>query len=343
MFKSALIFRLFCVLSFLPILSAFAQTKLSKHSILTKFQVNALIDHIEKIRLENLKKFRTKMRVYHRALTIEYTQQFDSLVKELNRLRFPFYQTSVYWAATSLVGKNLYHDYAISDKSRNDDDNTCVNGWCQVMAATGLPVFTHLTQGNIKFLPKTIDEERQKYLPNLSQKKPKYIHVAEVLKRADEFGFAKLDLDLAKRGDFAIQYYRKKRGKIESYTAQHISIVDVIIPWKEGSFELRDWHEGVENEPFIYRTGTNKKSSFNNIFHPENVYYGYQNEVGKERPIAGKNPNISQAYGYFGSNLEQAKLIIEQINFARGQLYLLVKLEKEYLNEDVAKELEIKN
>ncbi len=335
MFKSALVFCLFCGLNCLSILSTLAQTKLSKHSILTKYQVNALIDNFEKARLENLKKFRAKVRSYHQVLTIEYTQQFDSLLKQLNRLRFPFYQASIYWSATALVGKNLYHDYAIRDKYRNDDDNTCVNGWCQVMANTGLPVFAQLTQGNIKFLPKTLAEERQKFLPNLSQKKPKYIHVAEVLKRANEFGFAKLDLDLAQRGDFSIQYYRKKRGEIESYSAQHISIVDVIIPWKEGAFELRDWHEGVENEPFIYRTATNKKSSFNNVFYPENVYYGYQSEVGKERPLNGKNPNICQAYGYFGANLEQAKRIIEQINFARGQLYLLLKLEKEYLREEL--------
>ncbi|MCU0447286.1 MAG: hypothetical protein MUE85_20515 [Microscillaceae bacterium] len=333
MYKSVAIFGLAWLFNCLGLGLVSAQTKLSRHTNLKKWQIAALVENFEKNRLENLEKFRAKMRAYHQTLTKEYTRQFDSLVKELNRLRFPFYQSSIYWSASALVGKNLYHDYAISDKQRNDDDNTCVNGWCQVMAATGLPVFAGLTEGNIKFLPKTIADEKRKYRPNLAQKKPKYIHVAEVLKRVEDFGFAKLDLDLAQRGDFSIQYYRKRRGTIESFTAQHISIVDVIIPWKDGAFELRDWHEGVENEPFIYRTGSNKKSSFNNIFKPENVYYGYQSELGKERPLAGKNPNICQAYGYFGSNIEAAKLIIEHINFARGQLYLLTRIEQEYLNQ----------
>ncbi|TAE75448.1 MAG: hypothetical protein EAZ85_02470 [Bacteroidetes bacterium] len=269
---------------------------------------------------------------YHQILLENAKKEIKITTENLVKLRQEHYQYRIYLTAKQWEGKNLYHDFGWTDKEKNDDDNTCVNGWCQVMAGTGIENFKNLVEEPIQFREGTIQIEKRKQKPNLWQRKPKYIHVAQILKRAEEFGFTKIDLDMTQRGDFAIQYYRKKRGKIESYTAQHISIVDKIVMEnnESGNFELRDWHEGVEDEPFIYRTGYNKPSSYNNLFTFENVYYGFQNETGKERKLTGKNPNVSQGYAYFGENVEKAKEIIEQINALRGQIYMLEQIQKNY-------------
>jgi hypothetical protein len=267
---------------------------------------------------------------YHRLLLENAKEEYKMTLENLNQLRVPHYQYRVYLTAKEWEGKNLYHDFAWGNKEFNNDENTCVNGWCQVMAGTGIKDFKDLLEEPIKFREGTIKHEKRQRKPNLWQRKPKYIHVAQILKRAEEWGFVKIDLDLTQRGDFAIQYYRKKRGNTESYTAQHISIVDKIIMQENGNFELRDWHEGVENEPFIYRTGSNKPSSYNNLFTPENVYYGFQNDLGKERKLKGKNPNVSQGYAYFGENAQHAKKMIEKLNTLRGQIYLLEQIAKNY-------------
>ncbi len=267
---------------------------------------------------------------YKDQLIQTYQDKLRQILHELNALRQPHYQYRVWQISTQMEGINLYHDYTLSGGRENDDANTCVNGWCQVMAQTGQYQLKDLASGSIVLQAKTIEKEQQKPKPNLKQAKPKYIHVQEVIKNAERMGFTPIDLDLAQRGDFCLQYYRKVRLK-DQFMAQHISIIDMIVPWGNNMFELRDWHEGVEGEPFIYRTGTNKASSYNNIFTSENVYYGYQADRGKERTLSTKNPNICQAYAYFGENVSAAKALIKQINYLRGQLYVLDNL-NQYLS-----------
>jgi hypothetical protein len=260
----------------------------------------------------------------------QYETELKSVLKKLNSMRNPYYQSQVYWIAQGFLGKNIYHDYAGIDKETNEDANTCANGWCQVMAETTVPTLQALASGSIKFLPKTIAQEKTKYRPNSEQKKPKYIHVGDIIKNAESLGFLPIDLDLAQRGDFAIQYYRHPQ-RDNKFAAQHISIIDIVILRKDGKIEIRDWHEGIEGLPFIYRTASNLPSSHNNLFLPENIYYGYQNERGKERALKGKNPNVSQAYAYFGYWVEQAKPLLAEINAIREQLSLLELMEQEIL------------
>lgn len=259
---------------------------------------------------------------YQGQLLAAYQEKLVQVVAELNTLRNPSYQYKVSLVAGQLEGINFYHNYVNASGQENDETNTCVNGWCQVMAQSGQPQLKDLAKGNMKFYDGTVSREQKSQKPNLRQAIPKYIHVNEVLKNAEKLGFLPLDLDLTQRGDFCVQYYRKVRQRDE-FAAQHISIVDMIVPWGNDTFELRDWHEGVEGEPFIYRTGTNKESSYNNVFMEQNVYYGYQEAQGKERQLFTKNPNICQGYAYFGSNVAQAKPLIKQINYIRGQIYML--------------------
>ena len=268
---------------------------------------------------------------YKDILKNELEEQFSSLTLDLNKLRNYNYQNQVYKVAKKYEGRNIYHDYRSG--YRNDDSNTCANAWCQILSDTGVPQLKPLASGNIYFYPLTFEEERKKENPNLWQKKPKYINVKDVIDNAESYGFLPIDLDLTQRGDFCIQYYEKKRVGYK-FGPQHISIVDQIILWKDGWFELRDWHEGIENHPFVYRTGTNLPSSYNNIFSPENVYYGYQEDQGTQRALYGKNPNICQGYAYFGANIEKAKPLIHQINHLRRQIFLLDQLEKDFLNQE---------
>lgn len=324
------------VLSIFIITTAYTQTKnaSSKKTIPKKFKIESKV--AEPIAKNNKKRpiwnvIALRLITYHQILLENAKKEMKTNMESLAMLRQEHYQYRVYLTAKQWEGKNLYHDFGWSSKEHNDDENTCVNGWCQVMAGTGVAVFKDLLEEPIKLREGTINIEKRKPKPNLWQRKPKFVHVAQILKRAEEFGFVKIDLDMTQRGDFAIQYYRKKRGNTESYSAQHISIVDKIVMGNDDNFELRDWHEGVENEPFIYRTGTNKPSSHNNLFLPENVYYGFQNELGKERKLKGKNPNVSQGYAYFGAeNVEKAKEIIENINSLRGQIYMLSQIQKNY-------------
>lgn len=316
--------------------SLFGQTPVKTVNNPSKQQTNSnvsftpkkILAAIDQATAQGVKIAQIKMIEYKAKLLTTYQQSLEDALKELNSLRNPYYQYRVYLHAKKLEGVNLYHDYGSYITQYNDDVNTCVNGWCQVMAETGMPVLSEVASGGITFYRNTVAEERKKVKPNLWQKRPKYIHVGEIIKNAAELGFLMIDLDLAQRGDFAIQYYNKQRGDdAPSFAPQHISIVDKIIPWNDGMFELRDWHEGIEGEPFVYRTGTNMSSSFNNIFLPENVYYGFQNDRGKERPILGKNPNISQGYAYFGANIEKAEAIIKEINYIRGQIHTLQNLQ----------------
>lgn len=271
----------------------------------------------------------------------EHQSKIDTLVKELNLLRDVYYQYHVTQTSRKLEGKNLYHDYG--RKEKNAEDNTCVVGWCVAMSETEHPRFRHLAGSKIKLFAKTLEIEEDKldketvynpyyYSPNtqrikanLKQRKAKYINVQEVVDIAEELGFVPIDLDLTQTGDFVIQYYDKPRVNM-TFGPQHISIVHEIIHYKHGKFELRDWHEGIQNQPFVYRTGHNLQSSFNNMFYPENVYYGFQTDFGKPRNLKGKNPNISQGYAYFGHNTEKAKKIIHRINQVRGSLYVSQKL-----------------
>lgn len=244
-------------------------------------------------------------------------EEFVHLLSLLHQLRDRDYQTQVLEVASGLEGLNLYHDFAWGNG--NVESNTCVNGWCQVMSGTDKYPLYELASGEINFKEITIQKELSKKKPNLKQKKPKYIHVLQVLRNLDEMGFVAIDLDLAQRGDFAIQYYKSDRYKDGKIHPQHISTIDKIIRNYDGSFELRDWHEGIENQPFVYRTGSNMESSFNNLFLPENVAYMYQGDFS-EREVKGKNPNISRAFAYFGNNVPQAKAIIQRLNFLRGEL-----------------------
>lgn len=291
------------------------------------------VQQLAKATRENLQAWHSSLKALQAKLRLtkeEYQKELQTTIKRLNSLRNVYYQNQVYWIAQSYLGKNIYHDFASGDKQTNEETNTCANGWCQIMAETTIPALQALATGQIKFLIKTIHTEKTKYRPNLSQKKPKYIHVNDIMKNAESLGFLPIDLDLAQRGDFSIQYYRHPQ-RDNKFAAQHISIVDVIIARPDGGFELRDWHEGIEGYPFLYRTGFNLPNSHNNIFLPENVYYGYQNERGKERPLKGKNPNVSQAYAYFGYLTEQAKPLIKQINAVREQIRMVEEMEKDLL------------
>lgn len=267
---------------------------------------------------------------YKDILRKELDEQLSTVILQLNNLRDPAYQYRIYLTAKKYEGRNIYHDY--KNGTRNDDSNTCANAWCQVLSDTGVPKLSSLASGSIYFYPQTFEEERKKTNPNLWQKKPKFINVKDILDNAETYGFLPIDLDLTQRGDFCVQYYSQKRVDYE-FGPQHISIVDQIILWKDGCFELRDWHEGIENHPFIYRTGSNLPSSHNNVFNPENVYYGFQEAQGQQRPLVGKNPNICQGYAYFGSNILQAQPLVKQINHLRKQIFLLDKLEKDFLSK----------
>jgi len=308
-------------------LSSEAQTSSSKKGSTYLQQLNAeeIIRILQVSPQQDLNNLHTLIINYKNKLTQTYEDKLRQVLHELNVLRNPSYQYRVWQVAKQMEGLNLYHDYAVSGSKENDDVNTCVNGWCQVMAQTGQYQLKDLVGANIKLMEGTIAKEQQKAKPNLRQAKPKYIHVQEVIRSSEKLGFLPLDLDLAQRGDFCVQYYRKTRLQ-DQFSAQHISVIDMVVPWGNDMFELRDWHEGVEGEPFIYRTGTNKESSHNNIFVEQNVYYGYQDNQGYERQIFTKNPNICQAYGYFGENVAQAKVLIHQINYLRGQLYMLKNL-----------------
>ena len=298
---------------------------------LGNLDTKSLIRTLETSASKGLESVNLNILKYKDILKNELEEQLSGLTLDLNKLRDYNYQIQVYKIAKKYEGKNIYHDYRKG--YRNDDSNTCANAWCQVLSDTGIPKLKPLATGNIYFYPKTFEEERGKKNPNLWQKKPKYINVNDVIKHAESYGFLAIDLDLTQRGDFCVQYYEKKRVGYK-FGPQHISIVDQIILWKDGWFELRDWHEGIENYPFVYRTGSNLPSSFNNIFSPENVYYGFQEEQGTQRSLYNKNPNVCQGYAYFGNQVEKAKPLIKQINHLRKQLFLLNKIEKDFLNKE---------
>jgi hypothetical protein len=274
---------------------------------------------------QSIQTVNSKILEYSSQLLAQHEKEFAETLQTLNSLRNPYYQYRVGIFAKQLEGTNIYHDYAISG-DKNDETNTCANGWCQVVSATGIPGLAELASGRIQYFAETIKAEQEKEKPNLFQKKPKYVNVGELLKDAETLGFLPIDLDLTQKGDFCIQYYRKTRIKNE-FTAQHISIVDQVILWQDGAFELRDWHEGIEGYPYTYRTGSNLPSSFNNIFSPQNVYYGFQNDQGREKTLATKNPNICQGYAFFGSNVQAAKELIAKLNDIRGQIFFLKNLQ----------------
>lgn len=323
--------KLICIYFLSAALSSFifptiyAQNK-SSSSYLQQLNAGEIIRILQVSPQQGIENLSNLIIEYKSKLLAAYQEKLVQVVAELNTLRNPSYQYRVALAAKQLEGINLYHNYVNASGKENDESNTCVNGWCQVMAQTGQAQLKDLATGNVKFYEGTVSREQKNPKPNLKQAVPKYIHVNEVLKNAEKLGFLPLDLDLTQRGDFCVQYYRKVRQKDE-FAAQHISIVDMIVPWGNDTFELRDWHEGVEGEPFIYRTGTNRESSYNNIFLEQNVYYGYQEAQGKERQVFTKNPNICQGYGYFGNNVAQAKALITQINYIRGQIYMLKNLD----------------
>ncbi len=326
MLHRLLCIHLFCaVVSTLTLSQIYAQGQ-SSSTYLQQLNTGEIIRILQISPQQSTQNLGSLIVEYKGKLLEAYQEKLVQVVAQLNTLRNPGYQYKVTIVAKQLEGINLYHNYTNVSGKENDDANTCVNGWCQVMAQTGQPQMKDLATGSIKFYEGTISKEQKKQKPNLRQAIPKYIHVSEVLKNAEKLGFLPIDLDLTQRGDFCVQYYRKVRERDE-FMAQHISIVDMIVPWGNDSFELRDWNEGVEGEPFIYRTGTNRESSYNNVFLEQNVYYGYQEAQGKERQVFTKNPNICQGYGYFGNNLAQAKELIRQINYIRGQIYMLKNLE----------------
>ncbi|NJO02256.1 MAG: hypothetical protein HC880_11720 [Bacteroidia bacterium] len=297
---------------------------------LKEINPQAIIHLLELSPSQRLESLNIKMLKYKHLIIQEAERQFQQTLLALNQLRDPYYQYRVGLAARKWEGKNIYHDYGY--QGRNDDSNTCVNGYCQIMSETGVPQLSELASGNIYFHPLTFEEERRKENPNIWQKTPKYINLADLLEDIEELGYLSIDLDLTQRGDLCVQYYRKQRLKDE-FAPQHISIVDKIIPWSEGWFELRDWHEGIEGLPYVYRTGSNLKSSYNNIFRPENVYYGYRLDRGIERQLLGSNPNVCQGYAYFGKNVPQARELINRLNYLRGQLYVLQTLDRQYFGE----------
>lgn len=248
----------------------------------------------------------------------DYEERLEQRTRELHELRSPYYQWRVYQVAKSFEGINFYHDYLISGK--NDESNTCVNAWCHVVAGTGIAGLTQLTEHKVNLSSQTRAEDQKWGKENQIQRKSKYISVKALISNLRRFGFLPIDLDLAQRGDVCVQYYEQKRLKY-SFGPQHVSVIDMVVPWGNGTYELRDWHEGIPKHPFVYRTGTNLPSSHNNIYRPENIYHGYDNDHGQPRPLYNtKNPNICQAYGFFGQNIEQAESIIKEINFLRGEL-----------------------
>lgn len=301
-----------------------AHAPLKTKKILQKKLPNSSLSAVKWVSMQMLQ--------YHKFLLFQAKWHYEQALQDLQSLRPPHasFGGEIKQIAQKLEGLNMYHDYAGEDKDENCEQNTCVNGWCQVMGRLKNTPFDTFLEEQIALKPKTLEKEQNKKKGNLYQLKSKYIHVNQILVQYEKLGFLPIDLDLTQRGDFAIQYYRKNRGGYESYAPQHISIVDTIIPKKNGDFELRDWHEGVEGEPFIHRTGSNKKSSYNNNFTPENVYYGFQESLGTERKLKGKNPNVSQGYAYFGKETERAKNLIKILNFWRGQVYFLESVGKLY-------------
>ena len=270
---------------------------------------------------------------YKTTVFTQQRQQHDTLRKQLNALRNPYYQYRIWRVARQMEGKNIYHNYGYNGK--NNDGNTCVNGWCQVMAGTGIGNLRELAYGRIYLLKKTLEKEKEKLQAkstkkkkikaNLSQKIPKYINVENLVSKTGELGFIPIDVDLAKRGDMLIQYYWKQRQEYV-FAPQHVSILDYVVNYKNGVYEIRDWHEGIKNQPYVYRTGYNMKSSFNNLLTQKNMYYGYANQRGQERDLQNKNKNVYQAFGYFGNKKEQAREIIHQLDFTRARLTIYKKL-----------------
>lgn len=277
--------------------------------------------------------FQARLLAYKTTLLTQQLEQHDTLNKQLNALRDPYYQYRVWRVARQTEGKNIYHNYGYNGK--NDDGNTCVNGWCQVMAGTGIGNLRGLAYGRVYLMKKTLEKEKQKLKEkssgkrkvkaNLSQKIPKYINVENLVSKTSELGFIPIDVDLAKRGDMLIQYYWKQRQEYV-FAPQHVSILDHVINYKNGIYEIRDWHEGIKNQPYIYRTGYNMKSSFNNLLTQKNMYYGYANQRGQERELASKNKNVYQAFGYFGNKKEQAQEVVFQLNLTRARLAIYKKL-----------------
>ena len=267
--------------------------------------------------------FQQKLMAYKKTLMKRQTQQYDTLKSQLHALRDPYYQYRVWVCARRLEGKNIYHNYGYN--GLNDDSNTCVNGWCQVMSATGVSGLHDLTYGRVYLMKKTIAQEKKKKKPNLSQKIPKYINVENLVSKTDELGFVPIDVDWARRGDLLVQYYWKQRQEFV-FAPQHVSILDMVINYKNGIYEIRDWHEGIKNHPYVYRTGYNMESSFNNLLSRKNIYFGYAKQRGAERDLIGKNKNIYQAFGYFGKKKDQARKIVFQLNFMRARLALYNKV-----------------
>lgn len=273
-----------------------------------------------KFSIENL---HLKVSAYKSAILKQHLNQYDTLQKQLNTLRDPYYQYQVWRIARQMEGKNIYHNYGYN--GRNDDRNTCVNGWCQVMAGTGVGRFQDLAYGRIYLMNKTLEDEKKKKKPNLSQKIPKYINVENLVSKTEELGFIPIDVDWAKRGDMLVQYYWKQRQEYV-FAPQHVSILDMIINYNNGIYEIRDWHEGLKNQPFVYRTGHNMESSFNNFLSHKNMYFGFTSQQGKKRALIGKNKNVYQAFGYFGNNKDKARSIVFQLNLARARLAIYRKV-----------------
>ncbi len=305
-----------------PNAKVIAQTPLKTKKIIQKTLPNTSPNAVKWMSVQMLQ--------YHKYLLFQAKWHYEQALQDLNSLRPPNYGNDIKEIAKKLEGLNMYHDYAGESTEENSEENTCVNGWCQVMGRLNFSPFDTLLQEQITLKPKTLAKEQKKKKGNLYQLKAKYIHVNQILVQYETLGFLPIDLDLTQRGDFSIQYYRKNRGGYESYAPQHISIVDTIVKKANNDFELRDWHEGVEGEPFIYRTGTNKKSSYNNNFTFENVYFGFQESLGVERKLSGKNPNVSQGYAYFGKETERAKNLLKILNFWRGQVFFLETVGKFY-------------
>lgn len=256
----------------------------------------------------------------------------DTLIKQLNALRNEYYQYRVWVVARKMEGKNIYHNYGYNGE--NDESNTCVNGWCQVMAGTGIGSLHDLAYGRIHLLPKTLEKEKnkkysnvrgKKVKPNLSQKIPKYINVENLVSKTDKLGFIPIDVDLAKRGDMLVQYYWKQRQEF-IFAPQHVSILDYVVNYKNGIYEIRDWHEGIKGHPYIYRTGYNMESSFNNLLTQNNMYFGYTNQRGQERELMSKNKNVYQAFGYFGKNAEEARIVVLKLDISRARLTVYKKM-----------------
>jgi hypothetical protein len=270
---------------------------------------------------------------YKNSFFTEEKDKKDTLVKQLNALRDKYYQYRVWVVARKMEGKNIYHNYGYNGK--NDESNTCVNGWCQVMAGTRISGLHDLAYGRIHLLPKTLEKERQKkqttnvkgkkIKPNLSQKIPKYINVENLVSKSDQLGFIPIDVDLAKRGDMLVQYYWKQRQEFV-FAPQHVSILDYVVNYKNGIYEIRDWHEGIKGHPYIYRTGYNMKSSFNNLLTEQNMYFGYTNQRGQERELSSRNKNVYQAFGYFGKNKDKARMIVLQLDVSRARLSVYKKM-----------------